>query len=340
MRASEAKPILDAFGYLQHGLITSAQASDSGIDSTTMTRLCQRDVIRRIRRGVYILAGVAEDSLTEIRAAWLSTSPRTIAEERLKEDPPIVISHVSAASVLELGDITPATHMFSSPVRKQSSAADIRHRVTPLPAEDITVVEGLPVTTPLRTIADLAKDRLDGDQLHHVIANAIRDHRLKASLVSKKLDPYAEHYGYTTGQDLVAQSLLRFPEDSSATEALGLSVLAQALQGSLNGSVSGFLAEFQKTRGYANILQSLASVNEHLPSPWLEATRFSSGELAQALGSLSVLGQFTPSSALDQARALGLGRPPIPNLDHKINLDEDGSEDTKTRNEEEGESDD
>lgn len=305
-----------------------------------MTRLCQRDVIRRIRRGVYILAGVAEDSLTEIRAAWLSTSPRTIAEERLKEDPPIVISHVSAASALELGDITPATHMFSSPVRKQSSADDIRHRVTPLPAEDITVVEGLPVTTPLRTIADLAKDRLDGDQLHHVIANAIRDHRLKASLVSKRLDPYVEHYGYTTGQDLVAESLLRFPDDDSATEALGLSVLAQALQGNLDSSVSGFLAEFQKTRGYANILQSLTSITDHFQPQWLEASKFSSGEFARALGSFSALGQFTPTSTFDHAWARGTPRPPILDPDHGINPEEDGSEGTKERKEEEGESDD
>lgn len=340
MRTSEAKPILDAFGYLQHGLITSAQASDSGIDSTTMTRLCQRDVIRRIRRGVYILAGVAEDSLTEVRAAWLSTSPRAIAEERLKEDPPIVISHVSAASVLELGDITPATHMFSSPVRKQSSAADVRHRIAPLPAEDITVVEGLPVTTPLRTIADLAKDRLDGDQLHHVIASAIRDHRLKASVVSKRLDPYAQHYGYTTGQDLVAESLLRFPEDDSATEALGLSVLAQALRGSWDSSVSSFLAEFQKSQGYANIFKSLGLVTDHLQPSWLEATKFSSGEFAQALGSFSALGQITPTSALGQARARGTARPLRPNIDHEINADEDGSENTKARDEKESESDD
>lgn len=340
MRASEAKPILDAFGYLQHGLITSAQASDSGIDSTTMTRLCQRDVIRRIRRGVYILAGVAEDSLTEIRAAWLSTSPRTIVEERLKEDPPIVVSHVSAASVLELGDITPATHMFSSPVRKQSSAADIRHRVAPLPAEDIAVVEGLPVTTPLRTIADLAKDRLDGDQLHHVIASAIRDHRLKASVVSKRLDPHAQHYGYTTGQDLVAESLLRFPEDDSATEARGLSVLAQALQGNRDSSVSSFLAEFQKSQGYAHVFQSLGLVAGHLQPSWLEATTSPSGEFTQALGSLLALGRLTPTSVLGHTGVGGAARFLRPHLDHEMNVDEDDSEETKARNEEEGEADD
>ena len=157
MHTSEAQAILNTFGYLQYGLVTSAQAADSGIDSTTMTRLSQRDIIRRVRRGVYILAGVAEDALTEIRAAWLATSPQVLAEDRLKDEVPIVVSHVSAASVLDLGDITPAKHMFSSPLRKQSSAADIRHRIAALPDDDITVVEGIPVTTALRTVVDLAR---------------------------------------------------------------------------------------------------------------------------------------------------------------------------------------
>ena len=112
MHTSEAQAILNTFGYLQYGLVTSAQAADSGIDSTTMTRLSQRDIIRRVRRGVYILAGVAEDALTEIRAAWLATSPQVLAEDRLKDEVPIVVSHVSAASVLDLGDITPSLRGF------------------------------------------------------------------------------------------------------------------------------------------------------------------------------------------------------------------------------------
>ena len=206
MHTSEAQAILNTFGYLQYGLVTSAQAADSGIDSTTMTRLSQRDIIRRVRRGVYILAGVAEDALTEIRAAWLATSPQVLAEDRLKDEVPIVVSHVSAASVLDLGDITPAKHMFSSPLRKQSSAADIRHRIAALPDDDITVVEGIPVTTALRTVVDLARDYLDGDQLHHVIADAVHDHRVKVSSLSKRLAPYVEEYGYDSGEERCCDS--------------------------------------------------------------------------------------------------------------------------------------
>lgn len=243
MHTSEAQAILNTFGYLQYGLVTSAQAADSGIDSTTMTRLSQRDIIRRVRRGVYILAGVAEDALTEIRAAWLATSPQVLAEDRLKDEVPIVVSHVSAASVLDLGDITPAKHMFSSPLRKQSSAADIRHRIAALPDDDITVVEGIPVTTALRTVVDLARDYLDGDQLHHVIADAVHDHRVKVSSLSKRLAPYAGEYGYDSGEELVAESLLRFPEDESSAEAAQFLAVAQALEGLNTSAFEGAIVE-------------------------------------------------------------------------------------------------
>ena len=269
MHTSEAQVILNTFGYLQYGLVTSAQAADSGIDSTTMTRLSQRDIIRRVRRGVYILAGVAEDALTEIRAAWLATSPQVLAEDRLKDEVPIVVSHVSAASVLDLGDITPAKHMFSSSLRKQSSAADIRHRIAALPDDDITVVEGIPVTTALRTVVDLARDYLDGDQLHHVIADAVHDHRVKVSSLSKRLAPYAEKYGYDGGEELVAESLLRFPEDESSAEAAQFLAVAQALEGLNTSAFEGAIAEAVrglmtsrlKNFDYTNLVKSISNLD-------------------------------------------------------------------------------
>lgn len=324
MRASEAQPILDAFGYLQHGLITSAQASASGIDSTTMTRLCQRDIIRRVRRGVYILAGVAEDTLTEIRAAWLATSPHVVAEERLNEENPIVVSHVSAASVLGLGDITPAHHMFSSPVRKQSSAADVRHRVAALPSGDITVVEGLPVTTPLRTAADLAKDRLDGDQLHHVIASAIHDHHVKTSLVSTCLAPYAGSYGYGSGQELVAESLQRFPEDESAAEARSFSALSQALRGSSGSLASNIFAHYGGALSPLGVSEALEAISAESSSLWKT--------LAQPwwFHGFGVLGPEFPQavghgvlSSTDIFRDLGIGESPSAQVARELNRGSD-----------------
>ena len=297
MHTSEAQAILNTFGYLQYGLVTSAQAADSGIDSTTMTRLSQRDIIRRVRRGVYILAGVAEDALTEIRAAWLATSPQVLAEDRLKDEVPIVVSHVSAASVLNLGDITPAKHMFSSPLRKQSSAADIRHRIAALPDDDITVVEGIPVTTALRTVVDLARDYLDGDQLHHVIADAVHDHRVKVSSLSKRLAPYAEEYGYDSGEELVAESWLRLPQDDSSAESAPILVVYQAVEGhkksafewAIAEAIRGLMTSRLKNFDYTNLVKSISNLDlgygSHFSqASWEGALRQNTDATARVIG--------------------------------------------------------
>lgn len=339
MRASEAQPILDAFGYLQHGLVTSAQAAESGVDSTTMTRLAQRDVIRRVRRGVYILAGVAEDALTEIRAAWLATSPRVLAEDRLAEETPIVVSHVSAASMLDLGDITPARHTFSSPLRKQSSAADIRHRIAALPDDDITVVEGIAVTTALRTVVDLARDHLDGDQLHHVIADAIHNHRVKVSAISERLAPYIGDYGYDSGAQLVAESLRRFPEDESSTEAAQFSALARALEGLNTSAFEGAAAEavrglrtsmlknFLDSANYPNLVRSIGNLDldywSHVSqAPWEGVLRQNADFAARIAGSfdpswMPALGETAAQQVdLNHVRELGADSTEPPSSDH------------------------
>lgn len=219
MRTTEAQPILFAYSYVQRGLITSAQARNEGINTTALTRLAQKDLLRRIRRGVYILSGVAEDRLTEVRAAWLSTRPEMVADERIRAPHPIVVSHVSAASVLGLGDITPAFHTFTSSQRKQTSFPDINHRTAELNDADWTVIDGLPVTTVERTIHDLARDHLDGDQLSHAIADGIHNHRVSPLRLASVMDSFAEQYGCDSGESFIIESLRSFPEPDSAREA-------------------------------------------------------------------------------------------------------------------------
>lgn len=309
MRASEAQPILDAFGYLQHGLVTSAQAADSGVDTTTMTRLHQRDIIRRVRRGVYILAGVAENSLTEIRAAWLSTSPRVLGEERLNDESPIVVSHVSAASILELGDITPATHTFSSALRKQTSAPDIRHRMANISDADVIVVEGIPVTSPLRTIVDLAKDHLDGDQLYHAIADAIHDHRVKISNLSQALSSYAENYGHDSGEELIAESLRRFPEDEISTEVSRFSAIARALGSSGVAAIEDPMAALNRELRTSILKGSLNSPYFNLTGPII-------GSLPEAPWSAAM----QKNAELMASLASSLPNFPVPALDNASQL--------------------
>jgi len=68
---------------------------------------------------------------------------------------------------------------------------------------DWTLVDGLPVTTVLATIGDLAAARLDGGHLAGVVRDAVTTHQIDVNDVSAVLSPYAHNYGVPLGQGAV-----------------------------------------------------------------------------------------------------------------------------------------
>ncbi len=84
----------------------------------------------------------------------LVAGPARTAEERLG-DPAAsgVVSHASAAGLHDLGDLLDDRPEFTFPYRKQS-IRHLRLHQGELPSSDVTPVDGLPVTTVERTIAD------------------------------------------------------------------------------------------------------------------------------------------------------------------------------------------
>ncbi len=101
-----------------------------------------------------------------------------------------VISHESAATVYEVGEVLPSkTHLTVPPgFRKKRPHSVVLHRAQ-LEATDVETYEGFRVTTPLRTILDLAREHLDPERLTAVTRDA-----LKKGLIDKKalLDYLAE----------------------------------------------------------------------------------------------------------------------------------------------------
>ncbi|MEE8176502.1 MAG: type IV toxin-antitoxin system AbiEi family antitoxin domain-containing protein [Acidobacteriota bacterium] len=93
-----------------------------------------------------------------------------------------VISHESAAAVYELGDVLPPKTHLTVPqgFRKRASRAPILHRAQ-LDATDLEMREGFRITTPLRTILDLAREHLDPERLTAVTRDA-----LKKGLIDRK----------------------------------------------------------------------------------------------------------------------------------------------------------
>lgn len=198
----------------QWGIVTAAQAEREGVSRLQLGRLAQRGVVQRARRGVYLLPSVRYERLTDLKVAWLALDPSRFARERWRAELPIVVSHESAADVHGIGDMIPQWHMFSCPVRKQTSHSDVRISLNrELASEDIRSVDGLPVMSVERTVADLAARRIDRDYLATLVVDSLRKEGVRFSTLSAYLDPFAQSYGSGSGEDLLHEVY-----DESASE--------------------------------------------------------------------------------------------------------------------------
>ncbi len=108
--------------------------------------------------------------------------------------PPAVLSHASAAGHWRLPGfrIIPFEVTVARPSRTTCSSLARLHSTTHLPESHITVVDGLPVTVPVRTLFDLA-GRLHPDRVGRLIDAAWRMRLVTGRLLRRTLAELAEH---------------------------------------------------------------------------------------------------------------------------------------------------
>ena len=131
----------------QHGLLTSAQLAELGLTKDAILAWSRAGRLRRVHRGVYAAGHRPSNPATSLLAAALATGSDA------------VVSHYSAARLLGLlgddGRRRAVVHVTVA--RRLPSRPGIRVHVTcHLPPHDVTRRWGIPVTSPLRTIIDLA----------------------------------------------------------------------------------------------------------------------------------------------------------------------------------------
>lgn len=178
----------------QFGLFTAAQARLHGVPRYELARRTAAGELVRAHHGVY---GFTEDAADMHRfeswaAQWLALRPEADVDAR-RADPDCIISHDSAAVIRDLGTIVARGLFLSGPRRINTRSAtvhtyrrDIGHRGT-----DWDIVEGLPVATPGRIIADLAREHLDGAHQGGVIVDAVEAGLVTVDEVAARLDPFA-----------------------------------------------------------------------------------------------------------------------------------------------------
>jgi predicted transcriptional regulator of viral defense system len=207
MDRAEQLAVLSPAAADQWGLVTTAQAKALGLNAVQLLRLTEAGLLENVSRGVHFLSTSGMPQHLDIKAAWLRLQPGEFAWNRPPGHPDSgVVSHASACQLHELGDIPAPDVEITVPRRRTTNEPFVRLRTAPLDPTEITVVDGLPVTTATRTISDLLKAKADGGHIGGVIAEAERRDLITVEDLAEHVQPYVRRYGLkatATGHDLI-----------------------------------------------------------------------------------------------------------------------------------------
>jgi very-short-patch-repair endonuclease len=147
----------------QHGAVARRQLLEAGLSTHSIDGLVARRFLRVLHRGVYQVGPIVGPHFREMAAVLACGSGA-------------VISHRSAGTVWKLlvGLPNDAPVDVMVPARDRGARPGIRaHRVRRLDPGEVTAVDGVPVTTPARTLLDLA-GQLRAQELERAVARAER----------------------------------------------------------------------------------------------------------------------------------------------------------------------
>lgn len=149
----------------QAGYFTAAQARAAGYSWPLLSYHAKRGRFVRVARGLYRLRDYPSSPREELIAAWLRLAPDA------------AISHDSALDVLDLSDIIPGSiHLTVPRARRRlarQSGVSTHTTTRPLGSADVFTREGLRMTTPARTIVDVAESGAAPEQVIEAIRQAI-----------------------------------------------------------------------------------------------------------------------------------------------------------------------
>lgn len=200
MDTLEALRAISEVAESQWGLVTSAQARSLGLSHMNLSRMAAAGDLERVAHGIYRETSVPSDEHEALRAAWLAIDPSRFAHERLSDTrTAAVVSGESAAALHQIGNFRASKSEFTTAARKQTQRPDIRYRTLELPDVDVTLKEGLPVTTRERTIADLVEANQDLSLVGDTLADALRQSQLETGRLTELLTPLAKRKGFAEG---------------------------------------------------------------------------------------------------------------------------------------------
>lgn len=161
----------------QNGYVTTAQAAGVRVKKDALVKMARRGVLERVSWGVYRLGHFPSSPLDQyVEASLWPLSARG------------VVSHESALAIYGLWDVSPTRIHVTLPrafrVRRRVPAGLVVHRADLGPAE-IQMYEGVPVTTPERTIRDCHAAHLGPALVRQAIRDGRRTGHLRVAQAEK-----------------------------------------------------------------------------------------------------------------------------------------------------------
>ena len=197
-------------------VFTLADAAEAGL-TREQTRARAAHLWERIHDGVFRVPGAAPTGTSELRAAvWAAGEGAAI-------------SHRSAAALYEIpgrrDDIVELTcRRWLRAVR----AGLVVHESRRLDARDIRLLDGIPVTTPERTLLDLASQFPRANYLEFVVQAARRKRLVTYESTKEMFDRHARRG--LKGVGVLREVLERWDPDSRPTDSDMETMLLQALR--------------------------------------------------------------------------------------------------------------
>ncbi|HKO34053.1 MAG TPA: type IV toxin-antitoxin system AbiEi family antitoxin domain-containing protein [Candidatus Limnocylindria bacterium] len=127
------------------GVITAAQAMAAGIGRNDIVSMCRSGRWRRLCRGTYLIRAADDERPARIRAAVLAAGPGACAVLD-------TAAQLHGIAGLRRDDLI---HVCVPPGARHQTRPDVVIHQLVLDPQSVTTVDGIPTTTPLRTVADL-----------------------------------------------------------------------------------------------------------------------------------------------------------------------------------------
>jgi very-short-patch-repair endonuclease len=216
---------------VQHGVVSRRQLLALGMSARAILWRLTAGRLRRIHRSVYLL-GPLELPGTREHAAALACGADA------------AISHVSAAVLWRMPLSAPSALVDVSMRRGDRRIPGVRvHRPRALLPTEITIRSGIPVTTPARTLLDLAAN-LPRPEFERVASEALVQGLTNAAELAALMKRHPRHPGLRRLRGLVDAGEPAFTRSSAERRFLDLVRRGQLPAPAVNVRLHGFEVDF------------------------------------------------------------------------------------------------